>query len=67
MYGRDPRLPIDARLLEAQETYEDTDDYRCIITDRFLTLVLSQKITSNWHNRDKRLSMTKELRAYRMT
>ena len=28
MYGRDPRLPIDATLLEAQETYENTDDYR---------------------------------------
>jgi len=36
MYGRDPRLPIDATLLEAQETYENTDDYRRIITDGFL-------------------------------
>ena len=36
MYGRDPRLPIDASLLEAQETYQDTNDYRSVLADRFL-------------------------------
>ena len=36
MYGRDPRLPIDASLLKAQETYQDTDDYRSVLADRFL-------------------------------
>ena len=35
-YGRDPCLPIDASLLKAQETYQDTTDYRSVLADRFL-------------------------------
>ena len=36
MYGRDPRLPIDASLLKVQETYQDTNEYRSVLADRFL-------------------------------
>ena len=36
MYGRDPRLPIDATLLKAHELYTNTDDYRAVLADRFL-------------------------------
>ena len=44
MYCRDPRLPIDATLLKAQEAYENTDDYRHVITDRFIE---ARKLTSD--------------------
>ena len=36
LYGRDPRLPSDASLLKAQETYQDTNDYRSVLADRFV-------------------------------
>ena len=36
IYGRDPRLPIYASLLKAQETNQDTEDYKLVLAGRFL-------------------------------
>ena len=36
LYGRDSRFPIDISLFKSQELYDNTDDYRSVLINRFL-------------------------------